>query len=103
MNTQTRLNDRLSVNAGLDYTFTGNTNVSNTLTNVSYHAVQGDYAGLNLSLNYHFIPNTLVGSLDYRHTFYDHSDNIFADDPTANTEIQRTGDTVGGTLRYVFK
>lgn len=101
--TQSRLNDRLSVNVGADYNFNGDPHVVNSDTGVEHIAQLGDYQDVNVGLNYHFVPNTLVGSVNYRHEFHDRNINVFPADPTANTQFDRDGDGVGVQLRYVFK
>lgn len=101
--TQTRFTNRLSANVGFDYNFEGNRNTVNTLTGEESTNHVGDTQAVNVSLNYHFVPNRLVGSIDYRHTFYGHSNDSFSADSTDDTSLTRSGDGVGATLRYVFK
>ena len=101
--TQTRFTNRLSANVGFDYNFNGNRNTVNSLSGVESINHVGDSQDVNVSLNYHFVPNRLVGSLDYSHTFYGRLNESFPADPTENTLRTRSGNGVGATLRYVFK
>src|SRR5665213_588569 len=101
--TQTRFTDRLSANVGFDYNFEGTRNSVNTISGVERTDHVGDNQNVNVSLNYHFVPNRLVGSIDYQHTFYGHSNESFPADPNENTLLTRSSDGVGATLRYVFK
>lgn len=101
--TQTRLNDRFSVNVGADYNFNGDPRVVNSATGVEHVAQLGDYQDVNVALNVHIVPNALVGSVSYRHEFHDRNLNVFAADPTANTQFDRSTDGVGVKLQYVFK
>ncbi|MBA3810675.1 MAG: hypothetical protein H0X27_03335 [Caulobacteraceae bacterium] len=103
LQTQARLNDRLSVNVGADYNFNGDPRVVNGATGVEHIAQLGDYQDVNVALNVHFVPNALVGSVSYRHEFHDRNTNVFPADPTANTQFDRSTDGVGVQLRYVFK
>jgi len=100
---QTRLTNRISFNVGGNYNFNGSPDVYNSFTGNTYQSNRGDYGQAILSLNYHFIPNALVGSLGYTHTFYGHTDNAFSYDPSLDTTVTRSTDTFGATLRYVFR
>lgn len=99
--TQTRFTDRLSANVGADYNFNGSPRVVSA-AGVARTAKLGDYQTVNVSLNYHFIPNRLVGSVNYHHTFQDRTNEVFAD-PTLDLFRERSSDGVGAELRYVFK
>ncbi|MGI9168730.1 MAG: hypothetical protein ACR2FH_00945 [Caulobacteraceae bacterium] len=101
LETQTRFTDRLSANVGADYNFNGSPKVING-AGVEHTANLGDYQTVNVSLNYHFIPNVLVGSVNYHHIFQDRSNEVFAD-PAMDFSRQRSADGVGAELRYVFK
>lgn len=99
--TQTRFTNRLSANVGADYNFNGSPRVVSA-AGAPHIAQLGDYQTVNVSLNYHFIPNRLVGSVNYHHTFQDRTDEVFAD-PTLDFSRERSSDGVGAELRYVFK
>jgi len=102
--TQTRLSDQFSVNAGAAYTFAHNANVLNETTLVDHENHVKGTPNLNAALNYHFIPNTLVGSVTYQHDFGGGSDNVYAALPADNTSIaNKSEDVVGVRLRYVLQ
>ncbi len=101
LQTQTRFTDRLSANVGADYNFNGSPRVVNA-AGVPHTANLGDYQTVNVALNYHFIPNRLVGSVNYHHTFQDQTNEAFAD-PALDFSRERSSDGVGAELRYVFK
>lgn len=85
--TQTRLSDQLSVNAGVTHTFTSNSSYTNTANSLSHTIQPGDDTVLDLALNYQFIPNTLVGSVIYRHGITGNTSNIYPD-PVSDTITQ---------------
>ncbi len=101
--TQTRFTNRLSANVGFDYNFEGSPTVYNSLTGVNYVAHNGDSQNVNVSLNYHFIPNRLVGSIDYQHTFHGQARDTFPATPLDDTLVSRSTNGLGASLRYVFK
>lgn len=100
--TQVRFTPRLSANAGASYIFNGSPVVTapSGLQRVDH---VGDAQTVNVSLNYHLIPNRLVASVNYGHNFYADNRTTYSVDPTLDISDHRTEDTVGGTLRYVFK
>ncbi len=102
LDTQTRLTDQVSVNAGVGHTFINNAYAFNTFNGLAHATRGGDATSLNASLNYHFVPNTVVGSIDYQHNFYDNSRNLFPTSPVSDSEIRnKNEDVIGVTLRYV--
>ena len=102
LQTQTRFTPRLSANLGYGYNFQGRAVADQTGTGVPFTNRIGDNQAVNVSLNYHFVPNRLVGSLGYEHMFYDDRNEAFAD-PTADVLQSRSADTFSATLRYVFR
>ena len=101
--TQTRLNDQFSINAGVGHTFTNNGTVFNETTGLGHFTTGGDVTDVNAALNYTFVPNTVVASLEYQHNFYQNSRNLFPTSPTSDTEVRNHDeDFVGVTARYVF-
>ena len=102
--TQTRLTDQFSVNAGAGYTFAHNANVLNETTLVDHETRLKGTPSLNAALNYHFIPNILVGSVTYQHDFGGGSDNVYAAIPADNNTIaNKSEDLLGVRLRYVLQ
>jgi hypothetical protein len=101
--TQTRITDAFSVNAGLGHTFNNDAFSINETTGVPHTTQPGDFTDINVSFNYHFVPNTVVGSIGYEHDFHGDSRNLYPTAPTANTEIRNhDADVFGVNLRYAF-
>lgn len=104
LDTQTRITDRFSINAGLGHTFANDADVVNETNGLEHIAQTGDSNDFNVALNYHFIPNTVVGSIRYQHNFYDATHNVFPAAPVDNTAVlDRNEDVVGVTLRYLIR
>ena len=101
--TQTRLTNRLSLNVDGSYTFNGTPAESNNYTGVPHTADLGDYQTISTALNYQFVPNRLVGSIVYSHTFYDQTNYIFPSDPTLDSSRARSQNSLGVALRYAFR
>lgn len=103
LDTQTRFTDLLSLNAGAGHTFSNNAEIFNSNTGLEHFSSGGDFTDLNVALNYHFVPNTVVGSLGYQHNFYDNAHNIFPASPTDDNSVRnKDEDVVGVTMRYVL-
>jgi hypothetical protein len=103
LQTQTRLTDRLSVNVNGSYTFNGSPNVSNGLPQFYRIENIGNTADVGVSLNYHLIPNKLVGSINYVHTFRDHTNIDYLNDVALDGYRWGTTNDVGFSLRYLFQ
>jgi hypothetical protein len=98
---QARLSDAISLNAGAGHTFTNTATVLNLTDGLQHFSQGGDVTDLDASLNYQFIPNTLVASLEYQHNFYQNSQTLFPSSPADNTSVRnKDEDLVGVTLRY---
>jgi hypothetical protein len=103
LTSQFRFTDVVSMNAGAGHTFTNNANVFNSSTGLEHFSRGGDFTDVNVALNYHFVPNTVVGSIGYQHNFYDDTRNLFPTTPADNTAIRnKDEDLVGVTMRYVL-
>lgn len=100
--TQTRFTPRLSANLGYAYNFQSRSVAVQPVNGPSYTNQIGDTQTVNVSLNYHLIPNRLVGSVGYQHTFYGNRNQIYAD-PTSDLLQTRTGDAMNVSLRYLFR
>lgn len=104
--TQTRFNDRISLNVFGEYDFAEHYNQLTSADIASgrgpAYVDRGDFGDIGAALNYHFIPNRLVGSVVYSHTFYSPIDASYVLSPADNYSVQRSGNTIGGELRYVF-
>ena len=103
LQTQTRLTDRLSANVNAAYTFNGDPNVRNFVPDLFHKENIGNTADVGVSLNYHLIPNKLVGSVNYNHTFSDHTNLEYPEDVVLDSYHWGSTNNVGVTLRYVFQ
>ncbi len=102
--TQTRFTDRFSLNAGAGYDFGHDADVLNEGTAVTHSTHAGGTANLNAALNYHFIPNILVGSVEYQHDFDGGTNNVYSAVPADDNAIHnKSEDLVGVKLRYVLQ
>lgn len=100
LQTQTRLTDLFSVNAGLSHTFGSTADVTNTTTGAPHSTEPGDVTALQLALNYAFVPNAFVISGTYEHDFYGNSSTLYPN-PLADTEQRdKSGDILGVKLTY---
>jgi len=103
LDTQTRLNDLFSINAGVGHTFTNNGQVYNETTGLGHITDGGDVTDLNAALNYQVLADTLVASLQYQHNFYQNTRDLFPTSPTNNSSVRnKDEDLVGVTMRYAF-
>jgi hypothetical protein len=102
LDTQTRLNDLFSIDAGIGYVFANNAHVANLTTGVSHIAEPGNGLKLNAALNYQVVPNTLVASLTYDYRRDNTSQQIYAL-PAADTFLRNHDDNQFGVkLDYVM-
>ena len=100
LDTQTRLGDLFSVDAGLAHTFDSGTSASNLPAGTLRISDPGNLTALQLALNYNFIPNALVVSATYAHDFYGNSRSLYSN-PIFDTQSRdRSGDVVGVKLYY---
>jgi hypothetical protein len=103
LQTQTRFTNRLSANVNADYTFNGSPTVRNNIPELFHTEDIGNTADVGVSLNYHLIPNKLVGSVNYVHTFRDHTNLTYPDDIALDGYRWGSQNDVGVSLRYVFR
>lgn len=100
LNTQTRLSELVSVNAGIDHTFASNQSAVNLFNGSPHYTEPGDTTALNLALNYNFVPNAFVISATYAHDFYDDAKTFYIN-PLYNSETRnKNGNIVGVKLYY---
>lgn len=103
VDSQVRLSDVLSVNAGAGHTFANNATVFNSNTGLTHVSTGGDFTDLDVALNYNFVPNMVVGTIGYQHNFYDDAHTLFPASPADNTSVRnKDEDVVGVTMRYVL-
>jgi hypothetical protein len=100
--TQLRFSDRVSVNAGVGYGITGNFGVANVQTGNPRTSEGPDSRSFNAAINWHLVPNRLVGAITYMYNSYTDSQNIFPNPASDNSVQNRTGSVVGVRLLYVF-
>jgi hypothetical protein len=102
VNTQTRLDDRFSVNASLRNTFGADTTGA-TGVGTPYTTSTANDLDLGLGLNYQVIPNRLVGTISYAHEFYSDISTSYYGHPTSDSSRTDFGaDLFGVHLQYVF-
>jgi hypothetical protein len=100
---QYRFTDRFSVNAGAAYQFAYDESGANHGAALAYGEHVGGTPSLNASLNYDFIPNQVVASLEYEHRFNGNQSTIYPTAPADNSALRnRDEDLVGVNLRYVI-
>jgi hypothetical protein len=100
LDTQTRLTDLFSVNAGLDHTFATNATAVNLASGAPRYSEPGDTTALHFALNYNFVPNQFVVSATYAHDFYGDGRTLYVD-PAADSETRdKSGNIVGVKLSY---
>lgn len=103
LDSQTRLNDLLSFNLGVSRQFLSSSTITNEKTAVAYVSKPGDATDLHLAANYHLVPNQVVASLTYAHTFAQDSKDIYPVDPASDLSMQnRSGNTYGVKLDYTL-
>jgi len=103
LQTQTRFTDRLSANVNANYTFNGSPTVGNNIPDLFHTENIGNTADVGVSLNYHLIPNKLVGSVNYTHTFNNHTNLTYPDDVALDGYHWGTSNDVGVSLQYTFQ
>jgi hypothetical protein len=100
LDTQTRLTDLFSVNAGLAHTFASDATATNLANGAPRYSEPGDTTALQFALNYNFMPNQFVVSATYAHDFYDQG-RTFYDNPADDSETRdKNGNVVGVKLSY---
>jgi hypothetical protein len=100
LDTQTRLNDLFSINAGIGYVFANSAGVANVTSGVSHLADPGNGLRLNAALNYAVIPN-MVASLTYNYARDNTDKELFAT-PASDTFLRDHDDNQFGVkLAYV--
>ena len=102
--TQTRLSDEFSFNAGVTQSLgRSRTNVIGP-TGIEHFADPASTTALHLAANYTFVPDALVGSLSYAHSFDGVSRTDFPATPASDTTTRgRQGNTFGLHLDYAFQ
>ena len=100
LETQTRLTDLFSVNAGVTHTFASSTTAINLASGFPHDVEPGDVTALQLALNYNFVPDAFVASATYAHDFYGNSRTLYPN-PLSDIETRdKNGDVLGVKLTY---
>lgn len=100
---QYRFTDRFSLNAGAGYRFAYDEDVLNPGPALGRSVHVAGTPSVNASLNYAFIPNQVVGSLEYEHRFNGDENAIDTATATSGSSLHnRSEDLVGVNLRYVL-
>jgi hypothetical protein len=103
LNTQARLTERASLNIGAGYLFRQSYGVDDPAVPASWTMHPGDVGNVHLALNYHFVPNRVVGSLTYQYNGYNHSSNTDATPAAFDGGIRNQSENVfGARLAYVL-
>ncbi|HEX3431075.1 MAG TPA: hypothetical protein VHT03_09320 [Rhizomicrobium sp.] len=100
LDTQTRLSDLFSVNAGVSHTFASNTSGISLTNGASRNDQPGDTTELAVALNYNFIPNAFVISATYAHDFYGNSETLYANPAFDSGTRDKSGNILGVKLYY---
>ncbi len=103
LSSQVRFTNRFSLNAGMGYTLADDTN-GRDLTDSSaatWKTTGVDTMTFNAALNFHFVPNRLVGSLAYTHTSYDDATNTYTDGYVSKIK-DKSMNSFGARLIYSF-
>ena len=103
LESQYRFTSRFSLNAGAGYQFAYDDDRLNTGTALMHNYHVNGTPELNASLNYDFVPNTVVGSLEYTHRFTGNETSTYPTIPANDSAARnRSEDLVGVNLRYVM-
>jgi opacity protein-like surface antigen len=99
LDTQTRLTELLSFNAGIGYVFANNAMVRNLTASVNHISEPGNGLSLNAALNYAVQPNVVV-SLTYAYNHADTDKELYAT-PASDTFLRNhAANTVGVKFAY---
>jgi hypothetical protein len=101
--TETRFTDRVSLDAGVTFSTAGNYAVSNIENGNPRTYAPPSTRALNIAMNYHFVPNRVVGSFTYSYDNDTISTNTFAKASSDTAVENRMGNVVGFRLLYAFR
>jgi hypothetical protein len=102
LDTQTRLTDLFSVNAGFAYTFANGSTVTNTFNGITHDTAPGNIAAFDLALNYQLVPNAMVAGVTYDYQNVGDSRNMFVVPTSDNGSRDRNANILGVRLTYAF-
>jgi len=102
INTQTRLTDRLSFNLGSGYTIADKAHVTNLSTGTKFLATLADTLDFTAAINYHIIPNRLVGGITYTYDGYSNGKSTYATASSDTETKNHYANVIGARLQYLF-
>jgi hypothetical protein len=103
LNTQTRLNEVLAINAGMTETFHNNVYGTIDPAGIAFEDKPGNLTAFNAALVYNITPNRLVTTLAYNHEIYSNSSINYATQPLLNTTTKiKSANAIGARLQYMF-
>ena len=103
LNAQARFTDRMSANFGGGYSIRRSLTDNDAVLGANWTIHPGDVANLHAALNYHFVPNRVVGSLTYQYNAYNSSTNSNATPATFDSRARNQNENIfGAKLAYVL-
>lgn len=102
INTQTRFTDRLSLNLGAGYTIADKAYVTNLSTGTKYTATLANTLDFTAAINYHFIPNKLVGGLTYTFDDFSNGKSTYATASSDTETKNHYANIFGARVQYLF-
>lgn len=103
LNTQTRLNGALAINAGMTETFHNNVRGTNDTSQIAFDDKAGNLTTFNAALIYNITPNKLVTTLSYNHEIFSNSSIDYLTQPLLNTTTKtKSANAIGARLQYLF-
>jgi hypothetical protein len=102
INTQTRITDRLSFNLGTGYTITDKAYDTNLTTGTKFTSTLANTLAFNTAINYHIIPNKLVGSLTYTYDDFSNSKSTYTAAASDTSSKNHYANIFGARVDYLF-
>ena len=102
LETQTRLNDRFSLDGNASYTFNGDSGIVSA-GGVPHDWQPGNVTDLGVAVDYQMVPNRFVASLGYDYRIHDDTSNLFPGAPASDTSVKYKDENVLGVkLNYAL-
>lgn len=103
LNTQTRLNGVLAINAGMTETVHNYVRGTNDTTQIVFDNKVGNQTTFNAALVYNIIPNKVVTTLTYNHEIFSNGSIDYLTQPSLNTNTKtKSANAIGARLQYLF-
>ncbi len=104
LNTQTRLNRILAVDAGMTETLQNSANGTNDTSLITFINKPGDVTIFSAALVYQIMPNRLTATLAYNHDEYSNSSTQYPVLPASDTTTRNeSANVIGARLQYLFR